>query len=252
MQRKAVALLAIKDASAFLKKEFQMGRKGTRKNDGTFVSESDYGSEKRIIRALRKAFPDDAILSEERGELRGKNEYRWILDPLDGTHNFLAGIPIFGILLALEKKGEIVMSFCVFPLANEVFTAQKSKGAFLNGKRIHVSGQTSLRGGMVLGDPHSGLPFNVIANDMRPFHAAGARFRLLGCGPFTLTRVALGTACAAVMRAGKAWDIAAPCLLVEEAGGKVTDFEGNRWSLEPQSLVATNGRMHLQALRMLA
>src|SRR5438034_599582 len=102
-QRKTVALRALKDAAMFLKKQFFIPRKATAKADGSLVSDADRGSEKRIMQALKKAFPDDAILSEESGKTSGRNEYRWILDPLDGTHNFLAGIPIFGILLALEK-----------------------------------------------------------------------------------------------------------------------------------------------------
>ncbi len=251
MQRKVVALRAVKDAGAFLQKHFRSKHQGTKKADGTMVSEADKGSEKRIMQALRKAFPNDAILSEERGEIQGDSGYRWILDPLDGTHNFLSGIPLFGILLALEHKGKVILSICAFPVLDEFFVAEKGKGATLNGKKIHVSSAKTLDGGMFLGDGNSTLPLQTIVDDIKPFHDAGARFRLLGSGPFGLTRVALGTVPAAFVRFGKLWDLAAPCLLVEEAGGKVTDGTGKPWKLEPRPLLATNGSLHKEALVLL-
>ena len=251
MQRKAAALRAVKEASAFLKKQFCTGHAGSKKADGTLVSAADHGSDARIIKILRKAFPDDAILTEESGELAGSNDYRWIVDPLDGTHNFLAGIPLFGILLALEKAGEIILSVCAFPLIEELFVAEKGKGAFLNGKRIHVSKERSLHGGMFLADGNSELRMDAIFKDIRPFRDHGCRFRMLGEGPFCWSRVAMGTAIAAVMHRGKIWDVAAPALLVEEAGGKVTDFRGKPWDLPPQSLVVTNGILHKKVLNIL-
>ncbi len=199
MQRKTVVLRALKDASAFLKKKFHAGLIGTQKADGTLVSEADFGSEKRILDVLRKAFPDDAVLSEECGEIAGTSGYRWILDPLDGTHNFLAGIPIFGILLALEKGGKIILSFCVFPMTGEVFVAEKGKGAFLNGKRIHVSPAKTVANTVFLADGNSNVEFNAIMKDIAAFQAKGCKFRMLGEGPFGMTKVALGTAAAAIM-----------------------------------------------------
>lgn len=252
MQRKTVALQAVKDAAVFLKKEFGRGHTGTKKKDGTMVSAADHGSEKRILRMLRKSFPQDAILSEESGETAGTSGYRWIIDPLDGTHNFLAGIPIFGILLALQKKSETILSFCVFPMFDECFVAEKGKGATLNGKRIRVSKATSLEGSVFLGDGNRNLEFQETMRDIKAFQAAGCRFRFLGEGPFGMTRVALGTALVAVLRLGKTWDIAAPTLLVQEAGGKVTDMNGNVLGTQPSALVATSGVLHKQALSMLA
>ncbi len=250
MQRKIVALKALTAASAFLRKKFRTVEHAEEKADGTLVSEADYGSERIIMSALRRAFPDDAILSEESGETRGSSGYRWILDPLDGTHNFLAGIPLFGILLALERAGEVTLSFCVFPVLGEVFTAEKGKGAFLSGKRIRVSRTTSLKGGIFLADGNSQFEFDSILGDIEPLHARGCRFRYLGEGPFGMTRVALGSALGATLR-GKAWDIAAPALLVEEAGGKVTDLHGKPWRLEPHPLLASNGLVHDTVLALL-
>lgn len=252
MQRKDVALQALKVASVFLKKQFRVAHRAETKDDGSLVSEADHGSEQRIMRALRTSFPDDAILSEESGETHGSSEYRWILDPLDGTHNFLAGIPLFGILLALEKKGKPIASFCVFPMFDEIFVAERGKGARLNGERIRVSSSGLLTGSMYLADGNSMVDFRAIIRDIQPLRAQGCRFRLLGEGPFGMTRVALGTALVATMRGGKVWDIAAPALLVEEAGGKVTDLAGKPWRLEPHALLATNGLVHDTVLPLLA
>ncbi len=252
MQRKAAAILAVKEASVFLKQEFQRGHTGTKKKDGTMVSAADHGSEKRILSILKKVFPDDAILSEESRATSGTSGYRWILDPLDGTHNFLAGIPIFGILLALQKEEETILSICDFPMFGECFVAEKGRGAFLNGKRIRVSSAKSLEGSVFLGDGNRNLQFRETMKDIKAFQAAGCRFRFLGEGPFGMTRVALGTALTAVLRLGRLWDIAAPALLVEEAGGKVTDMAGKPLGKKESALVATNGILHKKALFMIA
>lgn len=252
MQRKDVALRALEDASTFLKQQFRAVHTVTTKEDGTLVSAADHGSEERILRLLREHFPEDAILSEECGAMEGTSGYRWILDPLDGTHNFLAGIPLFGVLLALERGGGVIASFCVFPMFDEVFIAEKGKGATLNGERIRVSSAVSLEGSVFLADGNSNVDFRAILGDIQPLHANGCRFRYLGEGPFGMTRVALGTALIATLRHGKMWDIAAPALLVEEAGGRVTDIKGKPWRLEPHALLATNGPVHAQALALLA
>ena len=251
MQRKVVALRAVKEASVFLKKEFRRGHTGAEKADGTMVSAADHGSEKKILSILKRAFPDDAILSEESGKTSGTSGYRWILDPLDGTHNFLAGIPIFGILLALEKNGIVIFSVCLFPMFDECFVAEKGKGAFLNGRRIRVSKTKSLEGSVFLGDGNRTLQFRDTMKDIKAFQEEGCRFRFLGEGPFGMTRVALGTALVAVLRLGKIWDIAAPALLIEEAGGKVTDMDGKSLGKKESALVATNGILHAKALSIL-
>ncbi len=252
MQRKTAALRALKAASAFLKTEFRVGHAGTKKADGTLVSAADDGSEERILRVLKRSFPEDAILSEECGSIEGNSGYRWILDPLDGTHNFLAGIPIFGILLAVEQKGIITMSIASFPMFDEVFFAEKGKGAFLNGKRIHVSRDSSLRGKMLLGDSNKDIELEAVMRDLAQASKNDYRFRFLGEGPFGLTRVALGTVPAAIVRSGKLWDLAGPALLVTEAGGRVTDLQGNAWDRKARPLLATNGLVHDTVLPLLA
>ena len=244
VNRKAVALKAVQDAAEFLRKKFGAARGVQIKADGSLVSEADYGSEKRILRAIRKAFPGDAILSEESGEAPGKSGYRWIVDPLDGTHNFLSGIPIFGVLLALEREGIVILAVCMFPMLDELFIAERGKGAFLNGKRIRVSRKKTLAGSMILDDSSMDTAHSRLARDLLIFRQERCRVRFLGEGPFGMTRVALGTVDAAIQRSGKIWDIAAPSLLVQEAGGKVTQ--------SGTTLVATNGSVHRRLLKILA
>ncbi len=251
MNRTSTAVRAVTQASSFLKAQFRTVHKGIKKPDGTLVSAADHGAEKIVLSALKKAFPNDGILSEESREVPSKNGYRWILDPLDGTHNFLAGIPIFGTLLALEKDGEVIAASCVFPILDEIFVAEKGKGAFLNGKRIHVSRAKTLAGSVFLADGNRNLEFNTIVRDIRSFKSKGCRFRMLGEGPFGMTRVALGSVLTAVMRRVKIWDVAAPVLVVREAGGRVSDLKGGDWSLDSSALLATNGHIHKEALRLL-
>lgn len=251
MQRKEAALRAIQDASLFLREHYRIVRTGIEKEDGSLVSEADTGSEQRIMQALGAAFPEDGFISEESPEAAGKSGYRWILDPLDGTHNFLAIIPLFGILLALEKGGEVLFSICCYPVLEETFVAERGAGAFRNGERIRVSTSSSLKGSVFMGDANSDMEFSAIMQDFRPFHGDGCRFRYVGQGAFGLTRVAMGSILAASRR-GKIWDIAAPCLLVEEAGGTITDLQGRPWDLQPRPLIATNGVVHDAVLSRLA
>jgi len=220
------------------------------KSDLDFVSEADKEAEKSIIAEIKMHFPKDGILSEESEEVKGATNYRWIIDPLDGTHNFLAGFKEWGILLALEKKGEIVYGICFFPALDETFVAGKGKGAFINGKKIEVSKADDLRGQMFCSDGILRKKLKGILSDIEKFCAAGCRLRVYGSSPYSFIRVALGQALIATNRLAKPWDIAAPALIVEEAGGKVTDEKGNPWSIDSENLIATNGLVHKQALKI--
>lgn len=215
-----------------------------------FVSEADKEAEKSIISEIALHFPKDGILSEESPELKKKTIYRWIIDPLDGTHNFLTGFKEWGTFLALEKKGEVVWGMCYFPVLKEIFTVEKGKGAFLNERKIEVSGATDFKGQMFCSDGILRKKPREILRDIERFCAAGCRLRVYGSSAFSFTRVALGKAIIATNRVGKPWDIAAPALLVEEAGGKVTDEKGNPWSVNSENLITTNGLVHDKALAL--
>ncbi len=215
-----------------------------------FVSEADKEANKILISEINLYFPKDGILSEESPETGKKTIYRWIIDPLDGTHNYLVGFKEWGVLLSLEKKGKIIYGICYFPALKEIFIAEKGCGAFLNGEKIKVSDATDLRGQMFYSDGILRKKPREILRDIERFCAVGCRLRVPGSSPYSFTRVALGQAVIATNRFGKPWDIAAPALLVEEAGGKITDEKGNPWSVNSKNLIATNGILHEQALQL--
>lgn len=239
MTRFELAHRAVARVSQFLVSEFRTVRVGTRKSDGTLVSRVDLEAEKIVADLLRKNFPEDGTLFEESKEKSTKTGWRWILDPLDGTHNFLYGLPIWGCLLALEHNSELQFGLCSFPLLSETFSAQKGKGAFFNGKRIRVTRAQGLKGGMYLADGIKGEGSSFVSR-MKAAAESGVRTRLLGSAPYGFTRVAMGDAVAADMKSGKPWDIAAPTLLVLEAGGVVTDDRGKPWSLHTKDLWAAS------------
>lgn len=250
MHRTSLSLRAVKLAAEFLKTQFQRGLRGKKKPDGTLVSDADYGSEKIILSMLNRAFPKDGILSEESAEQASQNGYRWILDPLDGTHNFLHGLPLFGTLLALEWRGKVIFSICAFPMINEFFVAEKGKGASLNGKPIRVSTATTLRGGMCFIDGNKKLPLKRIFTDIEGVVSSGCRWRMCGSSEFAMTRIARGDALISLSRFGTPWDNAAPAFLVEEAGGKVTDSSGKPWTIHSKNLIVSNRRVHRAALKL--
>lgn len=249
MTRTQAAVQAVKQASGFLKKSFTTISRWDVKPDGSFVSDADRGAEKIIFSIFKKYFPKDGILSEESPEQKGSSGFRWIIDPLDGTHNFLAGLPIFGCFIALEKNGEINFGICDFPMFHEFLVAEKNKGATCNGKKIHVSKSRAVDGQCFFSDGNLRRIPDKILSDLRTFSSIGLRPRIFGSSPFGFTRVALGHAVAATCRLTKPWDIAAPSLIVEEAGGRVTDSLDKPWSLTSDTLIASNGILHKDILK---
>lgn len=248
MDRKKVAVRVVSSIGEFLKNAFGKRNKVNKKKDGSLVSDVDHKSEEIFIKEIRTHFPKDGILSEECGEVAGESDYRWIVDPLDGTHNFLAGLPIFGCFVALEKKGEVIFSVCFFPVLDELFIAEKGKGAELNGARVSVSKHRTLKGAIVIIDGKVQQDLKTL-DDMKNFSGVGSRIRSFGSSPFAMTRVALGQAVVATSRCMKPWDLAPVALLVEEAGGKVTDSMGRKWLLSSNLTIATNGFIHTEALK---
>ena len=214
------------------------------------VSDADMEIERIIMSEINLHFPEDGILSEESPELKGITKFRWIIDPLDGTHNFLAGFKEFGTILALEEDGIVIWGAFYLPMLEEFFVAERDIGAFCNGQRIRVSRATSFAGGMFCPDSIMRLKPREILRDIERFCALGLRLRAYGSCPYNMTRVALGQAIVALNRVGKPWDIAASALIVEEAGGTVTDENGKPWQIHSENLIATNGILHQRALEL--
>lgn len=214
------------------------------------VTEADHASEKAIIDVIKKEFPEHFILSEEAGELKTKSEYKWIIDPIDGTVNFANGIPICCVSIAVEHKGKMILGAVHNPFLNELFFAEKGIGATLNDKTIQVSEKTEvLKSCLVTGFPYTYLdepngPLQIFEKLIRQ----GVPVRRLGSAAIDLCWVAAGRFDGFYEHKLSAWDSAAGFLIVEEAGGKVTDFEGNYYSPYQPHLVATNGKIHTELL----
>lgn len=214
------------------------------------VTEADHAAEKSIIQVIRAAYPDHFILTEETGEHPADSEFKWIVDPIDGTVNFAHGIPICCVSIALEKAGEIIMGAVYNPNMQEMFLAEKGNGATLNGKAIRVSDQNELlRSCLVTGFPYTYLdapnsPLTVFGKLVRQ----GIPVRRLGSAALDLCWVAAGRFDGFYEHYLQPWDSAAGYLMVEEAGGKVSDFTGDKFSCYQPNIIATNGRIH-EALR---
>lgn len=211
------------------------------------VTEYDYKAEKAIIATLKALVPESRFLAEESGLTGAEEELVWIIDPLDGTVNFAHHIPIFSVSIAMEKKGEILSGIVYQPLQNELFVAEKGKGAYLNEKPICVSPVLSLEQSILA----TGFPYNLSEN---PFHCIdhfidivklGIPIRRLGSAAIDLAYTAAGYF-EGFFEVGLApWDCAAGFLLIQEAGGKITHWDKTPFSIHSRKpIVATNGHIH--------
>ncbi len=223
--------------------EFKISNKEGMNN---LVTEADHAAEKAIIEVIQTAYPDHFILSEETGEIITSSEYKWIIDPIDGTVNFANGIPLCCVSIGLEKDGKMIMGAVHAPLLNELYVAEKGCGAKLNDKKISVSSKTELiKSCLVTGFPYTYLnspngPLEVFAKLVRQ----GIPVRRLGSAAIDLCWVAAGRFDGFYEHKLQAWDSSAGFLLIEEAGGKVTDFETDIYSPYQPHILATNGHIH--------
>ena len=251
---KTTLLNAVQAGAAQLKHffngEFEISNKEGINN---LVTEADHASEKAIIEVIRKDFPDHFILSEESGEIITGSEYKWIIDPIDGTVNFANGIPICCVSIGLEKSSRMILAAVYNPLMDEFFFAEKGSGASLNDKKISVSNKSALiKSCLVTGFPYTYLdspngPIQVFEKLIRK----GIPVRRLGSAAIDLCWVAAGRFDGFYEHKLQAWDSAAGFLIVEEAGGKVTDFKGDHYSVYQPHLVATNGKIHTDLLHVI-
>lgn len=213
------------------------------KPDETPVTRADTEAEKAIRETIKKSFPDHGFLGEEFGTQEGTSPYTWIIDPIDATKNYIRKIPIFGTQIALMHDDELILGISNAPLLNELLSAEKGKGAFLNGESIKVSKVSQLSEAMIC---HGGIKWFVekeIFDGIYNLINDTARSR--GFGDFySYHLVASGRVDAVIEAAISIWDIAAITVIVREAGGMVTDVQGQAITKDTASLVATNGILH--------
>jgi myo-inositol-1(or 4)-monophosphatase len=224
------------------------------KGPGDFVSAADRKAEKILRDELSRARPNFGFLLEESGEVPSRDGHRWIIDPLDGTTNFLHGIPHFALSIALEWKGELIAGLVFDPIKDETFVAEKGAGAFLNERRLRVSGRKDL-GVSVMG---TGIPVlnwpgreKGFSGQLDRVSDKVAGVRRLGTASLDLAYVAAGRFDGFWEYGLKPWDIAAGIILVREAGGMVNHLEGEQPWAEPGTLVAANPDLHPKLVRLL-
>jgi myo-inositol-1(or 4)-monophosphatase len=214
------------------------------------VTEADHASEKAIFEIIRLDFPDHYLLSEEAGEIYMDSQFKWIIDPIDGTVNFAHGLPLCCVSIGVEQDGEMILGAVYNPFINEFFFAQKGYGATLNDKKIQVSKETEVgKACLVTGFPYTYLdqpngPLEVFERLIRK----GVPVRRLGSAAIDLCWVAAGRFDGFYEHKLQAWDSAAGFLIVKEAGGRVSDFTGQPYSPYQPHIVATNGIIHDELL----
>jgi myo-inositol-1(or 4)-monophosphatase len=242
-----VAIDAARSAGHLLKSELRKRRQITYKGAPTnLVTEMDARAESLILGRLTSAFPEDAVLSEEAGARPGRSGRRWIVDPLDGTTNYAHGIPIFAVSIALEEAGRVIVAVVYDPNQDELFVAERGAGAFLGDERLAVSSTAVLDESLLA----TGFPYNIRETsdnnlaEYAAFSLCARAVRRAGSAVIYLAWLAAGRLDGYwELRLGP-WDVAAGSLLVEEAGGQVTDLRGGRLDLDAPTVVASNGRIH--------
>lgn len=223
------------------------------KNHNDFVSEVDRAAEDAIIDILREAYPDHAILAEESGA-QGASEYQWIIDPLDGTTNFLHGFPQYAVSIALAHKGVLSQAVIYDPVHNDLFTASRGRGAYLNDRRLRVSKRLYLKDTLIgTGFPYTDYThLDTYMAMLRDMMQKTAGVRRPGSAALDLAYTAAGRLDGFWEIGLRPWDIAAGCLLVQEAGGLVGDFLGNENYLQSGNIIAGNPKIFVQLLQTLA
>ncbi len=246
---------ASREAAKILLENFDTEFKVSRKQHySDLVTEVDKKSEARIIEIIHSYLPEHNILSEEAGNLNKKSEYVWIVDPIDGTVNYAHGVPIFCISIALEIKKEVKLGLVYNPVSGEKFFSEKGKGAYLSEKKIKVSDVSKLKDGLLV----TGFPYLAWENidhcidHFNNFIRSGLPIRRLGSAALDLCYVACGRFDGFWEVSLNPWDVAAGYLIVNEAGGKLTDFTGNKYSIYNKQIVASNAKIHGEMLDVLA
>jgi myo-inositol-1(or 4)-monophosphatase len=228
----------------------QVSFKGTPTN---LVTEMDARAEQLVVEALLAAFPDDGILAEEGSAQAGRSGRRWIIDPLDGTTNYTHGVPMFCVGIGLEQDGRIVLGVVYDPSRDELYVGERGAGACLNDVRLAVTTTDALGASLLA----TGFPYNIretTDTNLPQYCAFAVRARAVrrfGSALLDLAYVAAGRLDGFWELSLSPWDVAAGAILVEEAGGRVTDLTGRPLDIERPSLVASNGHIHDQILAVL-
>ncbi|HSG66894.1 MAG TPA: inositol monophosphatase family protein [Gammaproteobacteria bacterium] len=224
------------------------------KGRNQFVTEVDHLAEQAIVEVIHDFYPDHAILAEERGQ-QGRHEFEWIVDPLDGTTNFIHGFPVFAVSIAVRHNSQIEHGVVYDPMRQEIFTASRGQGAQLDGRRLRVSKRLRLRDSLIA----TGFPYRLGVDDvdgylemLKVIMGESAGIRRPGSAALDLSYVAAGRVDGFWELGLNIWDIAAGALLIREAGGRISDFEGGDGYLDSGSVVAGNPKIYVALSKLLA
>ena len=224
------------------------------KGPGDFVTASDKKVEKILIEELQKARPNYSILSEEIGQINNDKSFRWIIDPIDGTANFLHGIPHFAISLGLEHNEEIICGIIYDPIKDEMFAAEKGNGSYLNNQRIRVSSRSKLKDCIVFtgGPKRESKDRDLALKEYNNFSSkVSIPIRKLGSAALDMAYVAAGRCDGFWQRNLNYWDIAAGIIIVKESGGFVTDFKGENGYIQNKTILVTNAKINNEMIEVL-
>lgn len=250
---KKTAIDAAKKAGLLLKKNIYKAHRIKFKGVIDIVTEMDKKAEDVIMETIKNAFPEHGILTEESAEQKTDSKYRWIIDPLDGTTNYSHGFPVFCVSIALEKQGEIILGVVYNPMLNELFTAEKGRGAYLNNKKIKVSHIKELTKSLLA----TGFPYDIRTSEQNNianfanFAVSAQAIRRAGSAALDMCYVACGRFDGFWELKLKPWDTAAAMLIINEAGGMVSDFNGKPFSFYSGETLASNGLIHAEMINVL-
>ncbi len=250
------AIETAREAGHLLLEKFGRITAVTKKGDINLVTEADLASEALILEKIKSYYPRHSILAEESGEAvvsDGDASWKWIIDPLDGTTNYAHGYPCFCVTLALEHNGEIVLGVTFDPTRGELFAAERGQGATLNGKPIRVSATDKLGDALIVtGFPYDFKQRENFARHLTDFLLSSRGVRRDGSAAIDMAYVACGRFDGFWEEGLNPWDVAAGKLLIEEAGGMITYYDGSPFGIYQPPICASNGHIHSQMLDLLS
>ncbi|UAA39425.1 inositol-1-monophosphatase [Paraneptunicella aestuarii] len=250
-----IAIRAARSAGDFIARSFEsdVDIKAEKKGDNDYVTKIDREAEQIIINKIKQSYPEHSFVGEESGITEGSEDFKWVIDPIDGTTNFVMGVPHFCVSIALFYKGKLDQAVVFDPIRSELFTASKGKGAQMNNYRLRVNQSKELTG-TLLG---SGFPYKKKENSVEAIERFGKVYekcgdiRCSGSAALDMAYVAAGRLDGYWEKGIKPWDIAAGELLVKEAGGLVTDFAGGHDHLKKEEAVAGNPKIVQSLVKIL-
>lgn len=249
-KRKEIAVKASLEAGKVLLNNFGKVSHIKAKSDRNFVTDIDLKADEIITNKILSSFKNDNILSEEKPLPDFDSDYTWIIDPLDGTHNFIRNIDIFGVSVAVAFKEEVVAGVIYMPCSKELYTVQRGKGAFCNDKRINVS-ERDIKNTTMIYDSSIRHKRDIMLKGLGDLADKVFNVRMFGSTARSLAFIAEGKAELEVEFNDEVWDYAAGLLLVEEAGGMASDLEGNKWNIKTKGYIASNKIIYQEVLNIL-